>query len=64
MKELEKQGERRANEIIRMGEWLDQYKETGGETELYYDDEYISVYHIVQEDAFEEVDERVLGPRT
>lgn len=63
MKELEKQRERRISEKDRLGVWISDYKESGGEISLFYDDQNISVYHIEQSKAYENLGEKVIGPK-
>jgi hypothetical protein len=62
MKELEEIRQRREQEILELEMWISSYKMLNDNITLYYQDEHLMIYHIYQEEAYEDISSKVLGP--
>jgi len=63
MKELEDIYARRQNERILLRNWIDNYKQNYDTISLFYEDDVLEVYYIYQPEVYEQINEKVLGPK-
>ena len=59
--ELEAEYQKRKKENIEFQTWIDTYEAKHGDVEIYYEDENLRIYHIIQPIGFEEEQKRIWG---
>lgn len=53
--------DRREREMIELKEWINKYREANGEIEIFYEDEYLRIYHISRPISKDETIKKIWG---